>query len=199
VRRRLPLENELMPYVAGFPPGQRWLVLAPHPDDELFGMGATLAEAVFRGLDVRVIIVTDGAAQGDATAREGEAQRAAASLGLPPPEFWRFGDRSLAAGDAKLVLALQDALERSKPDSVFVTAPVDLHPDHRALALALQRALRGRALRRLRLFPATWVVCYEIALPILPNLLVASARVGKPSAALDLRTRASSNFVPTIA
>jgi LmbE family N-acetylglucosaminyl deacetylase len=176
VRRRLPIETELIPYEASFPPGQRWLVLAPHPDDELFGMGATLAEAACRGLEVGVVIVTDGAAQGDAAAREEEARCAVTGLGVAPPEFWRFPDRSLSAGNRQLAHALQAALEERKPDAVFVTAPIDLHPDHRALALALQRTLRRRAVRRLRVGPPEWVICYEIALPILPNLLVASPR-----------------------
>jgi len=94
-RRRLPDEADLIPYHAGFPPGDRWLVLSPHPDDEVFGPGATLAQAVARGVTVRVVHVTDGAAQGDATQREAGARGAASHLAVGEPEFWRLADREL--------------------------------------------------------------------------------------------------------
>jgi len=55
-----------------------------------------------------------------------------------------------------------------------VTSPVDLHPDHRALALALQGILRASTFVGLRAgFPA-WVAAYEVGSPLLPNLLVAA-------------------------
>ena len=81
----LPQESELVPYHTGFPPGDRWLFLAPHPDDEVMGAGATIAEARSRGVDVRLVVVTDGAAQGDAVTREGEARMAAEVPAPPPP------------------------------------------------------------------------------------------------------------------
>jgi LmbE family N-acetylglucosaminyl deacetylase len=38
----------------------RVLVFAAHPDDEVLGMGGTIAVHVDRGDDVRVVVVTDG-------------------------------------------------------------------------------------------------------------------------------------------
>ncbi len=172
--RGLPEEDRLMPFAASFPPGDRWLVLAPHPDDEVFGIGATLALAVARGIDVRVVVVTDGGAQGTPEQREGEARAAAAALGLGEPEFWRFADRSLPAATGALRGRLQDALHRLRPESVFVTSPVELHPDHRALALALHRTIRASSLAGLRRRPPRWVAAYEVGTPLAPNLLVAA-------------------------
>ena len=130
---RLRVESELIPYAAGFPPGSRWLVLAPHPDDEAFGIGATLALGVRRGVEAHVVVVTDGGAQGDASEREIEASAAADALGLPEPEFWRFPDRSLRPDDPALRTRIERALEQHAPDVLFVTSPVEFHPDHRAL------------------------------------------------------------------
>src|SRR5262245_39556072 len=40
--------------------GDRILVLAPHPDDEVLGAGGVLREAVERGIPVRVVFLTNG-------------------------------------------------------------------------------------------------------------------------------------------
>ena len=171
---RVPVESDLIPYAAGFPPGSRWLVLAPHPDDEVFGIGATLALGVLRGVHARVVVVTDGGAQGKAGEREAEARAAAEALGLPEPEFWRLADRSLRSGDPGLSTRLAKALERHRPDVLFVTSPVEFHPDHRALALVVRRVLRASSFWGLRRAPVPWIASYEVAAPLRPNLLVAA-------------------------
>ena len=171
---RLPEERELLPYAAGFPPGRRWLVLAPHADDETLGAGATMALAVERGVEVHLVVLTDGARQGDAGEREGEVLAAARELGVPPPELWRFPDRGLAARLPALVRAVAAALRRLAPDTVLVTSPVELHPDHRAAALATQRAVRRHTLLGVARRPPAWVAAYEVSAPMHPNLLVAA-------------------------
>ena len=66
----------------------RVLVLAAHPDDEVLGMGGTIAVHTDRGDEVRIVVVTDGSSTqypGDAETRarkEEEAVRAAAELGV---------------------------------------------------------------------------------------------------------------------
>ncbi len=173
-RARLPGESDLIPYAAGFPPGARWLVLAPHPDDEVFGPGATFAQAVTRGVEVWLAVVTDGGAQGEATAREREVRASAAALGLGEPELWRLQDRSLDPRDPALRRAVAGALRRYAPDVVFVTSPVEFHPDHRALALTLRAVLRGLTVAGIRARGPAWVAAYEVGAPLRPNLLVAA-------------------------
>src|SRR5690606_7379595 len=60
-RHRLPImdglmipEHEILPYQCSpLPPGP-WLVLAPHPDDETFGMGGSLLRAKNEGIETEV-------------------------------------------------------------------------------------------------------------------------------------------------
>lgn len=169
----LPVEHELTPYAPGFPPGRRWLFLSPHPDDEVLGPAGTLVRALKEGIEVALVIVTDGGAQGSAVEREAEARAAATALGLSGPTFLRFADRSLRSPDPRLKAAIVDLLRRFVPDTVFVTSPVELHPDHRALAVTAHRALRSWSVCGFRRRPPAWVAAYEVATPLLPNVLVA--------------------------
>jgi LmbE family N-acetylglucosaminyl deacetylase len=171
---RLPNESDLIPYAAGFPPGRRWLVLAPHADDETLGPGATLAQGVDRGIEIKVVIVTDGAQQGSPGTREAEAAAAGRELGVGAPDLWRLPDRGLADSLPRLREALITVVERFSPDTLFVPSPVELHPDHRAVAIAAQCALRRRTWLGLASRSPRWVAAYEVCSPLQPNLLVAA-------------------------
>ena len=79
------------PVVVSRLPGQRVLVLAPHPDDEVIGCGGAIVGHVRAGCDVRVVHVTSGERTWSAAPgrvddkrerREAEATRAAAQLGI---------------------------------------------------------------------------------------------------------------------
>lgn len=53
-------ESEIVPYETTTPPGERVLVLAPHPDDETLGCGGTLRLLVEAKKHVKVIFLTSG-------------------------------------------------------------------------------------------------------------------------------------------
>lgn len=97
--------------------GDRFLVVAAHPDDETLGCGGIIRSLVERGVEVRVVFLTNGdgywaAAGSEAEGlrwgpesymelgrrRENEARAAAKQLGLPDEslEFYGFPDRGLA-------------------------------------------------------------------------------------------------------
>ena len=177
-------EDALIPYAASELTGARILALAAHPDDESFGAGGTLAGNAGKAEAIRIWIATDGTgqegvAEGDAAAysarRREEAARAAAALGLSePPRFGGMSDRRLAAERGALRAALSAELEEFRPDLVLAPSPVEIHPDHRALADALYELVAAsRAgdpdhdrFRFLRL------AFYELSNPLLPNVLV---------------------------
>jgi LmbE family N-acetylglucosaminyl deacetylase len=112
------------------------LVLAPHPDDETIGCGATIARKVSCGTPVRVVIATDSD-----RARRAECAEACRRLGLPPDALHFLGlpDGGLAAHQQDLDGALRAAVGSFRPDDVIAPFATDAHPDHRALAASAGR------------------------------------------------------------
>lgn len=162
-------EHELVPYAPGSLPGDPILVLAPHPDDEVIGCGGFLAQAVDEGREIHVMILTDGAAQGHPQARRAESLEAARRLGLPEPMFVGLQDRGLAHNLPELIGAIRHALERTGPRLLLLPSPAEVHPDHRAVALATYHLLSNpevRARDELEL------VAYEVSAVLRPNLLL---------------------------
>ncbi len=183
-------EESLIPYRASELTGARILVLAAHPDDEVLGAGGTIALNTEEAEAIRIWIATDGEKQegGDPTEasayggrRREEACRAAESLGLEPPRFGALPDRKLAAHSRELRDALGALIADFQPDLILCPSPVEIHPDHRALAEALwDRVEASRPedsdhdrFRFLRL------AFYEISHPLLPNTLVDIASVSE--------------------
>src|SRR5213592_3128523 len=112
-------EAEAIPFEPQDLRGERLLVLAPHPDDEVIGCGGLVALHLREGREVRVVVATDGAEAGDTARREAESRAALASLGGASIEFLRFPDRRLAdAGD--LPDRLDVILRDFKPDLIAV-------------------------------------------------------------------------------
>ncbi len=133
---------------------RRILVVAPHADDEIFGCGAMLAVHVGLGADIRILIMTDGAA-GDpagldsdiARTRVAESRAAGATLGIEDYRFLAFPDGGLGQADG-LIERLYQEVEEFDPDLVYGPSPQELHPDHRATTRAMVAALsRGRSRR----------------------------------------------------
>lgn len=56
------MESQFIPYTVSPAPYGRVLVLAPHPDDEVFGCGGAIMQHLAQGDEVTVIILTDGRA-----------------------------------------------------------------------------------------------------------------------------------------
>ena len=121
------------------------LVLAPHPDDETLGCGATIARKRAAGGSVHVVIATDGrhwpaSAKVSADAlveiREEETRRAGAILGLADQNitFLRFEDGQLGDNRRLLRDRLVAILDQTNPEEIFVPSIIDTHPDHRTLS-----------------------------------------------------------------
>ena len=138
-------ESDYLPFEAGTLPAGSWLILAPHPDDETFGMGGAIALARQRGLSVAVVVLTDGALGGAGAdlvpLRESEARDAAARLGGVDLTFWRLPDRELKP-TRTLIERLADLIRTGAYSAVFFPMPGEPHPDHRAAAVLAWEALR---------------------------------------------------------
>jgi N-acetylglucosamine malate deacetylase 1 len=125
----------------------RVLVISPHPDDDVIGCGGTLRRHVLHGDQVRVIYLTSGGQGGhgrppDETAhlREAEARAAASILGLQDVEFWREPDGGCRVTQ-NLVERLRVIITDWQPRRIYVPHEQEMHPDHRAAARLVRRAM----------------------------------------------------------
>jgi LmbE family N-acetylglucosaminyl deacetylase len=128
------------------------LVLAPHPDDETLGCGATILRKVAAGTRVTIAVVTDGQHSHDsvylppaqlAALRRVEMSEAARRLGLTGADVhWGgFVDGELRHRGDEVVSFVTGLLTSLRPDEVYVTCAVEPHPDHAALGRAARRAV----------------------------------------------------------
>jgi len=163
-------EAEAIPFEPQDLRGERLLVLAPHPDDEVIGCGGLVALHLRENRPVHVVVATDGAQAGDGAQREAESRAALASLGNATIEFLRFPDRGLANA-RELESRLAAILRQWKPDLIAVPSPLEIHPDH----LALSRAFCDLIARDPSLFAdlaVARIAFYEVSAPLRPNTLV---------------------------
>lgn len=114
------------------------LVLAPHPDDEVLGVGGAMARWSREGHAVHVLVATRGyppaySPEEEDTCRR-EALAAHARLGVAST---RFLDLPAAALDClphrELNAALEEVLRTLAPDELYLPFPGDVHRDHQAV------------------------------------------------------------------
>ncbi|WP_405161390.1 PIG-L family deacetylase [Nocardia sp. NBC_01499] len=179
------------------------IVVAPHPDDEVLGVGGLIALARSRDLPVTVVTVTDGEAShpGSPTCspseladlRVAESRRAAAELGAEPPIRLGIGDGRIAADEAAVTGALSEVLAECGHAGAWcaTTWRRDGHPDHEAVGRAAAAACAGTATRLLE-FPV-WM--WHWATPEHPVVPASRARtLTLPGTAVDAKLRAISQF-----
>ena len=126
---------------------QRVLVFAAHPDDELLGLGATLARHAAAGDEVTCVIVSEGASARYPSGADEELRssgRAAASvLGTHDLRFLGLRDQHL---DELPVIEVTRPLEaivtELRPHLVYTHHWGDLNRDHRVVSEAVMVACR---------------------------------------------------------
>jgi LmbE family N-acetylglucosaminyl deacetylase len=121
------------------------LVVCAHPDDEAVGCGGTLRRHALDGEEIVAVFLTSGEGGGHGEADHGEtrrreARRAAAILGIAQLEFWEEPDGSLQARRS-LATRLAELIDSLRPALVYAPQPEDDHPDHRAAAKLVRRAV----------------------------------------------------------
>jgi LmbE family N-acetylglucosaminyl deacetylase/glycosyltransferase involved in cell wall biosynthesis len=161
------MEAEAIPYEPAQLRGERLLVFAPHPDDEVIGCGGLVAQHLRERRAVRIVIATNGAEAGDVGVREEESRRGVARLGDADVQFLRFPDRAL---DASVEEHIREQLLDFRPDLILVPHAAEIHPDHAALA----RAFIAVVQRDQALFAdlaVARVAFYEVSQPLRPNAI----------------------------
>ncbi|MCU7843916.1 MAG: PIG-L family deacetylase [Candidatus Thiodiazotropha sp. (ex Monitilora ramsayi)] len=139
------------------------LVIAPHPDDEVFGCGGLIHRIKREGGKVYVMYMTVGtttdfSAKGKSTAEEriDEIKDVVNYLNIDGYDIALAGDRYHLKLDAAPQKELIHAIERGsklaltsiKPDVVVTTSNQDYNQDHRAVFEATVTALRPASLRQ---------------------------------------------------
>lgn len=127
----------------------RILVIAPHPDDEIIGVGGTIAKRAKAGDEVYVCIVTKG------------------KLPLFNPDFIEQGRKECRAADAKLGVKetifldfpavmletipryelngkIAEVVQKISPDEVYIPHRGDMQIDHQMVVDAAMVAVRPR-------------------------------------------------------
>jgi len=161
-------------------PGKKVVVLAPHPDDEVFGCGGTLSQMAAAGAEIDIIIITDGVLrnewpdldsqlaeqkrQAKAEQRRQESIQAAEILGYPAPTFMGLQDGELLQ-HVHLSDELGSRLAAMCPDLILAPSIWEMHRDHRAVAQAALSFL-------LQATDCCQLAFYEVGVPLIPNLMV---------------------------
>lgn len=119
----------------------RILIVAPHPDDEVFGCGSLIRHAVLAGKDVRVLLLSKGENVGideHLNAEEIKARRqkmtykANALLGLEKDRitFLDFCDGGISFQNREEYNKMVAYVRDFAPQQVFVTSRWEVFPDH---------------------------------------------------------------------
>ena len=133
------------------------MVIAPHPDDEVLGVGGTIARLSAQGSQVHVVILTRGTSPRftqeliDTVGRESaEAHRI---LGVAQTHFCGFPAAELdQVPHADLNRRLGTLVQEVSPDTLFVPFIGDIHLDHQIAftsAMVAARPLNANAPRRI--------------------------------------------------
>jgi LmbE family N-acetylglucosaminyl deacetylase len=153
-------------------PVARTMIIAPHPDDDVLAAGGLIQHALSAGGTLRILYVTDGEnnpwpqraverrliiRDRDrlrwGSVRRSEALDSLRILGAPADtsRFLGFPDHRIASLLMSGVMDLEGALTREMDDfdPTLVISPshYDLHPDHRAIAAFVDRALKNRSMQ----------------------------------------------------
>lgn len=154
---------------------QRVLIIAPHPDDEVFGCGGLIYNLKQQGAAVHVLYMTVGTtvdftARGRSTTEErlAEVEKVAIALRFDSHAVAFCGDDFHLKLDAlprrELVHAIERgsplSIEKLRPDVVIAPSSGDYNQDHHAVYEATMIALRPGA-PELRAIPPV-VLTYEL-------------------------------------
>ncbi|HVY59176.1 MAG TPA: PIG-L family deacetylase [Xanthobacteraceae bacterium] len=133
---------------------ERVLVVAAHPDDEILGVGGTLARHAAEGASVDVLIMAEGATSrdrvrdpaartDDLSALRDAARKAAEILGLRPPRFAGLPDNRMDSLELlDVVKLIEKVVSEVRPDVVYTHHAHDLNIDHRITHEAVLTACR---------------------------------------------------------
>ena len=115
----------------------RTIVIAPHPDDEVLGVGGTLMRRKAEGEEMAWLIVTGitseaGWSDNKIKQRADEIKRVSVLFGFDSVFELNFPTTQLdQVSMSDLVASISNVFKTFEPEEVFVPHPSDVHTDHR--------------------------------------------------------------------
>jgi len=129
---------------------KRILVFAPHPDDEILGVGGTIALNIEKGNEVYVCIVTKGQPPLFNNAEicqlnQDDAKRCHKFLGIKKSFFLDFPAADLESVKRYTLNGrILDVVREVQPDEVYIPHIGDMQKDHQIVVDACMVALRPK-------------------------------------------------------
>ncbi len=149
------------PKVMDIPPGQRFLVLSPHPDDDTVGCGGTIVKLLEAGKDVRVVYLSMQVGSFTPDERRKEIHSALDHLGV---KDFSLREASFPTLQEAIDIIAQE-IGTYRPDAVFAPSPFENHDQHLRTFEAFRRAVEKMNVN-------LDAILYEIWNPLMPNLLI---------------------------
>ena len=128
------------------------LVIAAHPDDEVLGMGGTVAKLVAEGVECHLLIVTDGSSsqyrESDDLVKiiedkKQETKRCADILGFKSIIYGELPDMKLdCTPHIAINQIIEKVIEEVRPDTVFTHFWGDVNKDHQEVYKSTLVAVR---------------------------------------------------------
>lgn len=143
------------------------LIIVAHPDDEVLGMGGTLAKLSNKGVETHLMIVTDGSSSQYRSAnnleqiisrKKKETQQSADTLGIKSVIYGDLPDMKLdCVPHLEINAVIEKTIRELKPDTVFTHFYGDVNLDHRRVFESVMVACRPTQEQSVRN-----VYCFEV-------------------------------------
>ena len=147
------------------------LVIAPHPDDEVLGMGGTIKKLSKKNKIILCVVSEGATAQYKdkkmIKVRRDSCKKTAKILGISQTLFLDYPDMRLNLSHLDINKKLEEIIEKYKPEIVYTAPKNDLNLDHQVVFNSTLVACRPKS-------GVKQILCYEIQgntkVPFVPNV-----------------------------
>ena len=147
------------------------LVIAPHPDDEVLGMGGTIKKLSKKNKIILCVVSEGATAQYKdkkmIKVRRDSCKKTAKILGISQTIFLDYPDMRLNLSHLDINKKLEEIVEKYRPEIVYTAPKNDLNLDHQMVFNSTLVACRPKS-------GVKQILCYEIQgntkVPFAPNV-----------------------------
>ena len=147
------------------------LIIAPHPDDEVLGMGGTIKKLSKKNKIILCVVSEGATAQYKdkkmIKVRRDSCKKTAKILGISQTIFLDYPDMRLNLSHLDINKKLEEIIEKYKPEIVYTAPKNDLNLDHQVVFSSTLVACRPKS-------GVKQILCYEIQgntkVPFVPNV-----------------------------